>query len=116
MANAMMYAARVVVPSGTCCRGTTCAVVNATCSAPAGVGAVMVQPACNAGGSTTTPCCYADFNKDGSRNIDDIFVYLNAWFAPVSNPFTKIGGDGAMTASIDDLFIYLNMWFAGGCG
>jgi uncharacterized repeat protein (TIGR01451 family) len=101
-----------------CCRGTTCSLVApGSCTAPAGVGVSSpAGAACNAGGSNTAPCCYSDFNKDGSRNIDDIFIYLNAWFNTASNPYTKIGGDGITPANIDDLFIFINVWFAGGCG
>jgi hypothetical protein len=105
--------------TSTCCRGTTCALTSSgDCTAPAGVGISFLgaSTSCNAGGSNTTPCCFADFNKDGTRNIDDIFIYLNAWFGTASNPFTKIGGNGVATANIDDLFIFLNVWFAGGCG
>jgi hypothetical protein len=103
----------------TCCRGTTCTLTSSgSCTAPAGVGVSFVSASstCNASGTNTSPCCYADFNKDGSRNIDDIFIYLNAWFGTSSNPYTKIGGDGVTNANIDDLFIFINVWFAGGCG
>jgi hypothetical protein len=102
-----------------CCRGTTCAVTSsASCTAPAGVGVTFqsAMTTCNASGTNTSPCCYADFNKDGNRNIDDIFIYLNAWFGTASNPYTKIGGNGVTNANIDDLFIFINVWFAGGCG
>jgi subtilisin-like proprotein convertase family protein len=101
-----------------CCRGTVCSLVSAaSCTAPAGVGVSQSAGAsCNAGGNNTSPCCYSDFNKDGTRNIDDIFIYLNAWFGSASSPFTKIGGDGTTPANIDDLFVFINVWFAGGCG
>jgi hypothetical protein len=105
------------VASNVCCRGTTCVITSGTCTAPSGVGVSSSAGAtCNASGSNTSPCCYSDFNKDGNRNIDDIFIYLNAWFGTASNPYTKIGGDGVANANIDDLFVFINVWFAGGCG
>jgi hypothetical protein len=51
----------------------------------------------------------ADFDDNGARSIDDIFIYLNAWFA--QNPRTDV--DAVPGLSIDDLFVFLNLWFAG---
>jgi hypothetical protein len=101
-----------------CCRGTTCSIVAVGgCTAPSGVGISQAAGStCNSGGNNTTPCCFSDFNKDGNRNIDDIFIYINSWFGTSSNPYTKIGGNGVTNANLDDLFIFLNVWFAGGCG
>jgi hypothetical protein len=53
--------------------------------------------------------CHADFSCDNAVTIDDIFIFLNAWFA--QNPRTDYDYSGAIT--IDDIFIYLNSWFAG---
>jgi hypothetical protein len=50
----------------------------------------------------------ADFNRDGSVNIDDIFIFLNAWFA--AGPGSDWNADG--NGNIDDIFIFLNDWFA----
>jgi hypothetical protein len=104
--------------TSTCCRGTISTLTTAAaCTAPAGVGVRFISGSTAVNGtSNTTPCCFADFNKDNARNIDDIFIYLNAWFNTASNPFTKIGGNGTTNANIDDLFIFINVWFAGGCG
>jgi hypothetical protein len=55
--------------------------------------------------------CYADFNQSGTANIDDIFIYLNAWFAGSQAADTNIAEPGA--PNIDDIFIFLNLWFAG---
>jgi hypothetical protein len=52
--------------------------------------------------------CVADYDMNGTRTIDDIFIYLNAWFA--GDPGVDVNGDGI---NIDDIFIFLNMWFAG---
>jgi hypothetical protein len=54
------------------------------------------------------PACAADFNLSGTVTIDDIFVFLNAWFA--GDARTDQNGDGV---SIDDIFVFLNRWFAG---
>ena len=53
--------------------------------------------------------CFADFDNDGPVTIQDLFSFLNAWFA------------GSMAADFDrsstlmpqDIFEYLNAWFAG---
>jgi ELWxxDGT repeat protein len=99
-----------------CCRGATCVVVASAgdCTVPAGpvVGAsVSPAAACGVANNASTGCCFADFNKSAAANIDDIFIFLNAWFA--SSPFTDVNGDGTSTPNIDDIFIFLNLWFAG---
>jgi hypothetical protein len=53
--------------------------------------------------------CRADFDCSRHVTIDDIFVYLNAWFA--TNPRCDVSGDGLV--NLDDIFIFLNLWFAG---
>jgi hypothetical protein len=50
-----------------------------------------------------------DFNQNGAATIDDIFIYLNAWFA--SDPGTDVDAQGGVT--IDDIFVFLSRWFAG---
>jgi hypothetical protein len=60
----------------------------------------------------TAQLCPADFNSDGQRTIDDIFIFINAWFASD----TRCDVDGVTGLSIDDLFVFLNIWFsAAGC-
>jgi hypothetical protein len=49
-----------------------------------------------------------DVNGDGIANIDDIFIFLNAWFA--MHPGTDV--DLLNGINIDDIFIFLNIWFA----
>jgi hypothetical protein len=96
-----------------CCRGSTCAVVAAAdCTVPAGpvVGVALPDASgCGVSNSATAGCCFADFNKLGGVTIDDIFIYLNAWFAP--SEFANVGEPG--TPNIDDIFIFLNAWFVG---
>jgi hypothetical protein len=66
----------------------------------------------------TAPPCRADFDGNGTPNIDDIFIFLNAWFAnctgqagpPCNGRNADINNNGL---NIDDIFIFLNLWFAG---
>jgi glucose/arabinose dehydrogenase/cytochrome c553 len=52
--------------------------------------------------------CRPDINGDG-LNIDDLFVFINLWFA--DDPRADYNGLDGKT--IDDIFIYINAWFAG---
>ena len=53
---------------------------------------VGVRTFVNVTGNATTPCCYADYNKVGGISIQDIFDFLNDWFA--ASPYANTGGDG----------------------
>jgi hypothetical protein len=83
--------------SGVCCRGATCnaSVAQASCTGSNTAGAFYATSSgsCNAGGSSTTPCCYADFNKASGITVQDIFDFLNAWFA--GSLFAVTGGRAA---------------------
>lgn len=97
-----------------CCRGATCQILSIDrCTSPpvAGFGALVVvdTAVCNPGGVSDLPCCLADVTKSGGVGIDDLFVYLNAWFA--SSVFARTGSPGLPT--LDDVFVYLGMWFSG---
>jgi hypothetical protein len=67
---------------------------------------------------TLRPECVADFDGSGTPNIDDIFIFLNAWFAnctgqagpPCNGRNADVNNNGL---NIDDIFIFLNLWFAG---
>lgn len=61
------------------------------------------------GAAGCAPSCVADFNNDYAVSIDDLFSYLNAWFAGD----IRSDVDGAGVTSIDDLFRYLNEYFVG---
>ncbi len=100
--------------AGVCCRGATCAqsVPQASCSPLSGVG-VVFSTATSCGTSSTTPCCFADFDKLGGIDVGDVFAYLNAWFA--NSPYAKFAGDGVASPQVGDIFSFLNAWFAGGC-
>jgi hypothetical protein len=107
--------------SGVCCRGSTCTTSissAAACSSSlngALAGATFPNGAgCNSSGSTTTPCCYPDYNKVNGIGVADIFDFLNDWFA--GKLFANTGGDGNTgTLSVQNIFDFLNAWFAGGC-
>jgi hypothetical protein len=107
---------------GICCRGGTCTTQFASAGActgslPSGslAGAVFASGgACNAANNTHSPCCYADYNKQNGIQIQDIFDFLNDWFA--GRLAAHIGSDGSTgPLVIDDVFNFLNAWFAGGC-
>jgi subtilisin family serine protease len=53
--------------------------------------------------------CSADFNLSGTVEVQDIFDFLNAWFA--GNLAADFNGGGI---SVPDIFDFLNAWF-GGC-
>jgi agmatine/peptidylarginine deiminase len=57
---------------------------------------------------TISTACAPDYTGNG-LNIDDVFVYLNDWFAGS----LRADWNGAGGVTLDDLFIYLNAWFAG---
>lgn len=72
----------------------------------------------SAGGDIGTPgrfnfcvgACPSDMDCSGSISIDDLFLYLNAFFAgSASADFNHADG-----VTIDDLFLFINAWF-GGC-
>ncbi len=93
---------------GACCSGSTCAVAAPGACAGAMQHFAGAGTVCNAQGNNTTACCRADFNQSGGLEVQDIFDYLNAWFA--SNPNADINGSGL---AVQDIFDYLNAWFAG---
>jgi hypothetical protein len=53
--------------------------------------------------------CLPDFNRSGALSVQDIFDFLNAWFAgECAADFNGMGG-----LSVADIFDFLNAWFAG---
>ncbi|HMN41976.1 MAG TPA: GC-type dockerin domain-anchored protein [Phycisphaerales bacterium] len=95
-------------PTGACCAGATCLVTTAALCTGPDRAFVAVDAACNAPSDSTTPCCRADFNRSNSLSVQDIFDFLNAWFA--ADPAADINGSGL---SIADIFDFLNAWFSG---
>ncbi len=58
---------------------------------------------------TAVANCPADFNHIGGLTVQDIFDFLNAWFAADSAAdFNHAGG-----LTVQDIFDFLNAWFAG---
>jgi hypothetical protein len=62
--------------------------------------------------------CPGDFNNSGNVDADDLFDFLDAWFA--SNPSmpmdmnwdARVDVDGNNQIDADDLFTFLDIWFA----
>ncbi len=54
--------------------------------------------------------CTADHDQNGAVEVNDIFGFLNDWFA--GNPSTNINGG---ILEVTDIFDYLNLWFQGDC-
>ncbi|HMN41155.1 MAG TPA: GC-type dockerin domain-anchored protein [Phycisphaerales bacterium] len=52
--------------------------------------------------------CPGDFNRSHGLAVQDIFDFLNAWFA--GNPDADFNGNGL---AVQDIFDFLNAWFAG---
>ncbi|HVU63436.1 MAG TPA: GC-type dockerin domain-anchored protein [Phycisphaerales bacterium] len=55
------------------------------------------------------PACRVDFNHDGHVAVQDIFDFLNAWFA--GSPSADFNGVNGL--EVQDIFDFLNAWFAG---
>lgn len=53
--------------------------------------------------------CLADFNRDNSVTLQDLFEYMDAWFAAA--PDADVNNDQAVT--LQDLFDFLDLWFVG---
>jgi hypothetical protein len=97
-------------PTGVCCSGATCSITTQAACTGANTRWSGAASQCNASGNYMAPCCKADFDQGGNLSIDDIFIFLNAWFA--NSPQAAItSGGGSLT--IDDIFVFLNAWFAG---
>jgi hypothetical protein len=66
--------------------------------------------AANAGAGTLhIRSCLPDFNCNGILEVQDIFDYINAWFA--TNPRADFNYSGGI--EVQDIFDFLNAWFAG---
>lgn len=95
-------------PPGACCLGTTCSVLAQGACTGTNRRYVGNGTTCNGAANFVSPCCAADFNQDGVRNVSDIFAYLTAWFA--SDSSADINGGGV---AVNDIFAFLSAWFAG---
>jgi len=58
--------------------------------------------------------CSADFDRDGTIGVPDIFAYLSAWFAGSPGPEGwRADFDGSCSVGVPDIFAFLSAWFAG---
>jgi predicted outer membrane repeat protein len=64
--------------------------------------------------------CRADVDRDGSATVDDLFGFLDAWFAqngshspPVAASALTADLDFDLAVGVEDLWVYLDAWFAG---
>lgn len=58
--------------------------------------------------------CPADFDRDGTIGVPDIFAFLAAWFAGPGSPDShRADLNGSCTADVPDIFEFLSAWFAG---
>jgi hypothetical protein len=64
--------------------------------------------AASGGAGVINRYCPGDFNESGALEVQDIFDFLNAWFA--GNPSADFNGGGL---AVQDIFDFLNAWFAG---
>ncbi len=72
------------------------------CSVPCVNGAVLTPCA-------APPACAPDFDVSGSLTPNDIFAFLNAWFAGMASADFDHSG----TLAAQDIFDFINAWFAG---
>ncbi len=84
-------------PTSSSTGGTYDAVCINTC------GYVTSNPA------TLTIICPADYNGDTVVNVQDIFAFLNGWFA--LDPVADFNSTNGITPQ--DIFDFLGAWFAG---
>ncbi len=112
-------------PGGWSPLGTgTNAVVNAVAVHPGGFGNGNVAGNIFAGGPFTTaggqvssyfaswtshPNCPVDFDCNGTLATQDIFSFLNAWFA--GDPAANFNASAGL--EVQDVFEFINAWFAG---
>lgn len=58
--------------------------------------------------------CPADFDRDGTLGVPDIFAFLTVWFAGPGSPDSyRADFDGSCTADVSDIFNFLSAWFTG---
>ncbi len=67
--------------AGACCFGAACTSTNGSAACAGeylGNGSLCAPPAL---GGPVNACCRADFKASGSLAVQDIFLFLNAWFS-----------------------------------
>ncbi len=82
---------------------------NSTAQEQANCVAYLLSRGAGTPGSSVSLCpCAADFDQSGEVTVQDIFGFLNAWFAGL--PSADVDGGGL---DVQDIFTFLNTWFAG---
>jgi len=94
---------------GACCVGATCLQLRRSECVGANQAFTGPGQACNAPDDATTPCCKADFNRNGMISVQDLFDFLTAYFG------NAIAADasGNSMVELQDIFDYLAAYFAG---
>ncbi len=95
--------------AGSCCLGTQCQVVDPSACIAAGGAFGGSGTTCLQSAQNPTTCCRANFNGLGGLSVQDIFDFLNAWFA--ADPRADFNSLDGVT--VQDIFDYLGSWFAG---
>ncbi|HVU64597.1 MAG TPA: CRTAC1 family protein [Phycisphaerales bacterium] len=70
-------------------------------------GSVTTRSSIGVDRTITVAACPGDWNADGQVSVQDIFDYLNDWFAGSAD----VNGSG--TTTTQDIFDFLNGWFSG---
>lgn len=60
-------------------------------------------------GAVSRTDCPADYNLNGTVEVQDIFDFINGWFA--SDPHADT--DDSASLSVQDIFDFINLWLAG---
>lgn len=55
------------------------------------------------------PACPADVNGDQVVTVQDVFEFIDLWFAHDASADIDLSGD----INVQDVFVYLNLWFEG---
>lgn len=102
----------IVCGSGACCTGTTCAISTAASCTGTYVG---TNTTCTSGAGNPVACCPANFNDTDGVTADDIFSFLDAWFAQSGMIGSALSADfnESQEVTADDIFAFLDAWFAG---
>ncbi len=92
-------------PTGACCNGTSCSSTTAAACTGSYQG---VATTCGPTGNPTT-CCPANFNRVNGLSPQDIFDFLNAWFA--LDPRTDF--NHVNNINTQDIFDFVAAWYLG---
>jgi hypothetical protein len=95
--------------AGSCCTGTHCVLMDSVACDVAGGSFGGTGTSCLQSPTNPTTCCRANFNGADGLSVQDIFDFLNAWFA--ADPRADFDGQDAL--QVQDIFAFLNSWFAG---